>query len=152
MLAIFVVFYSWIFVFSLNDDEMFVLFGNFTKCQYYKGHPYDCARKWSWKKENICYIRWFWKKENICYIWWSWKKENFVFHIMVLKGRTLYVIWTCISRKMVILTVKQFTNCLIEIGMIIPFPNNTSMSKIIYICIWLITIFFCLHNCPLAVY
>ena len=41
--------------------------------------------------------------------------------------------------------------CGYEIGMRIPFPNNTGMSQIICICMLLITTF-CLYNFPLTAY
>ena len=35
-----------------------------------------------------------------------------MFHVMVLKGKFLYVIRACVSIEVVILRCKQFSNCL----------------------------------------
>ena len=41
---------------SYNDFEVYVFVCNLPKYQSYRGHSYDCTRKWSWKKENKMFL------------------------------------------------------------------------------------------------
>ena len=55
------------------------------------------------------------------------ERKEYLFHIMVLKGKFLYVVWMSICTWMVTLGCKQFSGCLTQ---------NVSNSGMIYQFVW----------------
>ena len=70
LLAMFVVFCSWI-CFPYNGLEIYVFVCSLEQYLYCRGQPYDCTRKWSWKKENKMFYVIILKCMFVCNLKWN---------------------------------------------------------------------------------